>query len=184
MTDFDWGVSVDASTIDVGFHTFSCSKCHNPHASRLPKLMITNCLDVSKNTWDDANPSQTVFTNAGLTDQGKKTASYDSAQNCHRLNFKFSVTATNISFPSATTIQSGTAIFTSANGYRVGDRVQITGGVNAGKVGTISSLTTTVLTLNNITGPNGAATTLTTAGTGTSITLEGARGGWNRITPW
>jgi len=181
---FDWGVSVDASTIDVGFHAFSCSKCHNPHASRLPKLMITNCLDVKQNTWDDGNTSQTLYTSANNTDQGKKTASYDSAQNCHRFNFKFTVTATNISFPSTTTIQSGTAIFTGANGYKVGDRVKITGGVNNGKVGTIQSLTTTVLTLNSITDASGGSTTLTTAGTGTSITLEGARGGWNKITPW
>ncbi|MHB8765297.1 MAG: hypothetical protein ACYDA8_13335, partial [Deferrisomatales bacterium] len=30
----------------VLYHKFSCSKCHTPHASRLPKLMVTNCLDV------------------------------------------------------------------------------------------------------------------------------------------
>jgi hypothetical protein len=26
-------------------HTFTCSKCHAPHTSELPRLMITNCLD-------------------------------------------------------------------------------------------------------------------------------------------
>jgi hypothetical protein len=26
-------------------HFFSCSKCHSPHNTRLPRLMITNCLD-------------------------------------------------------------------------------------------------------------------------------------------
>ena len=26
-------------------HSYTCSKCHTPHASGLPKLMITNCLD-------------------------------------------------------------------------------------------------------------------------------------------
>ncbi|MDT8441870.1 MAG: CxxxxCH/CxxCH domain-containing protein [Desulfuromonadales bacterium] len=187
--DFDWGVSVDATGIDTGYHVFSCSKCHNPHASRLPKLMITNCLDVRHNTWDDGFQAQNHFTVAkgsnNMTDYGKRAASWDSAQNCHRFNERFSVTATNISFQTGPDrITSGTAIFTSANGYRVGDRVQITGGVNAGKVGTISSLTNTVLTLSDVTGPNGAATTLTAAGTGTSITLEGARGGWNKITPW
>ncbi len=27
-------------------HAYTCSKCHAPHVSRLPRLMITNCLDV------------------------------------------------------------------------------------------------------------------------------------------
>jgi len=26
-------------------HSYTCSKCHTPHTSGLPKLMITNCLD-------------------------------------------------------------------------------------------------------------------------------------------
>jgi len=26
-------------------HNYSCSKCHTPHNSRLPRLMVTNCLD-------------------------------------------------------------------------------------------------------------------------------------------
>jgi hypothetical protein len=26
-------------------HSFSCSKCHTPHSSRLPRLMITSCLE-------------------------------------------------------------------------------------------------------------------------------------------
>ena len=77
------------------FHQFSCSKCHSPHASRLPKLMITNCLDIRHNTWDDSMSSQTKYTaHADYTDDGtddnyrsdlnKKSAYYESAQNCHR----------------------------------------------------------------------------------------------------
>ncbi len=50
---FTWGVDRSTTTAEVGYHRFSCSKCHNPHASRLPRLMITNCLDVRHNTWDD-----------------------------------------------------------------------------------------------------------------------------------
>jgi hypothetical protein len=30
-------------------HSFPCSKCHTPHSSRLPRLMITNCLDYNHN---------------------------------------------------------------------------------------------------------------------------------------
>jgi predicted CxxxxCH...CXXCH cytochrome family protein len=26
-------------------HNYTCSKCHTPHVSRLPRLMVTNCLD-------------------------------------------------------------------------------------------------------------------------------------------
>jgi predicted CxxxxCH...CXXCH cytochrome family protein len=79
------GVTVDAATIDYPYHKFTCSKCHNPHASRLPKLMITNCLDIRHNTWDDARSTlQTKYTAAALTDRNKYAAYYDSAQNCHR----------------------------------------------------------------------------------------------------
>jgi len=35
----------------IKYHDFPCSKCHTPHASRLPRLMRTNCLDV----WDGAS---------------------------------------------------------------------------------------------------------------------------------
>ncbi len=85
--DYDWGASVDDNSIDVVYHQFSCSKCHSPHASRLPKLMITNCLDIRHNTWDDAkSSSQTRYTASALTnvDRNKKAAYYASAQNCHR----------------------------------------------------------------------------------------------------
>jgi predicted CxxxxCH...CXXCH cytochrome family protein len=82
----------DLSTIDTNFHAFTCSKCHNPHASRLPRLMITNCLDVVVNTWDDTlNPSadttgswwvnNTTNNNPAGIDQ---LAYVSSAQNCHR----------------------------------------------------------------------------------------------------
>ena len=70
FNSYDWGATSDADTTDVMYHQFSCSKCHNPHASRLPKLMITNCLDIRHNTWDENNSSQqNTFTS--------------SAQNCH-----------------------------------------------------------------------------------------------------
>ncbi|HEX9861365.1 MAG TPA: hypothetical protein VGB23_09180, partial [Nitrospirota bacterium] len=32
------------------FHQFPCAKCHSPHATKLPKLMKTNCLDVGTST--------------------------------------------------------------------------------------------------------------------------------------
>lgn len=32
-----WGANTE--------HSFTCSKCHQPHSSALPRLMVTNCLD-------------------------------------------------------------------------------------------------------------------------------------------
>ena len=89
--DFSWGVSVDDATIDVDFHSFTCSKCHNPHASRLPRLMISNCLDVQRNTWDDDYTGDSNWSNwpkltpASTASEGYKEIAYaNSAQNCHR----------------------------------------------------------------------------------------------------
>jgi len=86
---FNWGVTVDDSVVDTGYHTFSCSKCHNPHASRLPKLMITNCLDTRHNDWDDGRTVSGVSSGTGVpasADNNNKTLSnVGSAQNCHRV---------------------------------------------------------------------------------------------------
>ena len=87
---YDWGATVDTGTTDLMYHQFSCSKCHNPHASRLPKLLITNCLDIQHNTWDDNKSQQATFTSTALTNvdrfggTGERSAYYASAQNCHR----------------------------------------------------------------------------------------------------
>jgi predicted CxxxxCH...CXXCH cytochrome family protein len=77
-------LTFDNGTVDQNFHNFPCSKCHDPHASRLPRLMITNCLDVRHNSWDDPANG-----NAGVP-QGWQSYSADelayapTAQNCHR----------------------------------------------------------------------------------------------------
>ncbi len=88
---FHWtgGTLNDANAVDSDFHSFSCSKCHNPHASRLPRLMITNCLDVARNTWDDTiNPAgdSNWWSNAGGGNPAgvDQIAYISSAQNCHR----------------------------------------------------------------------------------------------------
>ena len=88
--NWDWGVTQDDSTIDKGYHAFTCSKCHNPHASRLPKLMITNCLDTKQNTWDDVYgtlqaQSVVLLNNAHADSVGRELSNVGSAQNCHRL---------------------------------------------------------------------------------------------------
>jgi predicted CxxxxCH...CXXCH cytochrome family protein len=47
-------------------HSYTCSKCHAPHTSGLPRLMITNCLD-SKHRGRVASGGQAGF-NSGLLD--------------------------------------------------------------------------------------------------------------------
>ncbi|MBI5418657.1 MAG: CxxxxCH/CxxCH domain-containing protein [Deltaproteobacteria bacterium] len=32
-------------------HRFTCSKCHSPHSSGLPALLVTNCLDIGLANW-------------------------------------------------------------------------------------------------------------------------------------
>ncbi|NJC88033.1 MAG: CxxxxCH/CxxCH domain-containing protein [Desulfuromonas sp.] len=78
----NWGtITIDAATVNSQYHKFSCSKCHNPHASRLPKLMITNCLDTKHNTWDD---SYQLNATTGIN-ANRSLSNWSSAQNCHRL---------------------------------------------------------------------------------------------------
>ncbi|GAM11440.1 doubled CXXCH motif protein [Geobacter sp. OR-1] len=40
-----WGSSGTGNAGNV-VHSYTCSKCHAPHISRMPKLLVTNCLDV------------------------------------------------------------------------------------------------------------------------------------------
>jgi len=94
---YNWGATVDNTSTNLRYHRFSCSKCHNPHASRLPRLMITNCLDTRHNTWDDrqtgggddvdilpSTPS-TAGTAISAENANVTFSNATSAQNCHRL---------------------------------------------------------------------------------------------------
>ncbi|GAM09961.1 doubled CXXCH motif protein [Geobacter sp. OR-1] len=40
-----WGSTSTGNAGNV-VHSYTCSKCHAPHVSQLPRLMVTNCLDV------------------------------------------------------------------------------------------------------------------------------------------
>ncbi|HEY5998024.1 MAG TPA: hypothetical protein VI078_01810, partial [bacterium] len=96
---YNWGaVQSSVSTTSWNqnqYHQFPCSKCHNPHASRLPKLLITNCLDINhagkttsnSNAWGpNKSASQSLYTNATLTDRNKYAPYWEAADNCHRAN--------------------------------------------------------------------------------------------------
>ena len=91
--NYNWGATVvqkntdgtmSESSTDSSFHQFTCSKCHNPHASRLPRLLVTNCLDTNHNTWDD---TLTTSNDAALAVENRNItlSQATSAQNCHRL---------------------------------------------------------------------------------------------------
>ena len=51
---YRWGYppngSTDCTVAQTNYHQYPCSKCHTPHAARLPRLMVTNCLDVGTGT--------------------------------------------------------------------------------------------------------------------------------------
>jgi hypothetical protein len=44
-------IGTDGSGGATRAHNFSCSKCHSPHASSLPALLTTNCLDFRTASW-------------------------------------------------------------------------------------------------------------------------------------
>lgn len=81
----EWGVDERGTTTQANYHQFSCSKCHNPHASRLPALMITNCLDTKRNTWDNSYQVNTRGTSGTNNSYNRSISNWSSAQNCHRL---------------------------------------------------------------------------------------------------
>jgi len=63
-------------------HDFTCSKCHSPHATGLPALLITNCLDESVATWSlAASPTG----NGPIGPGGSNTGiAWEAQNNCHR----------------------------------------------------------------------------------------------------
>jgi hypothetical protein len=57
-------------------HSFTCSKCHTPHASHLPALLITNCLDEGNSNWADSSGRVGVA--------GNHAQAPNVRNNCHR----------------------------------------------------------------------------------------------------
>jgi nitrate/TMAO reductase-like tetraheme cytochrome c subunit len=80
----EWGVDEYGTATQTNYHNFSCSKCHNPHASRLPALMITNCLDTKHNNWDNSYAIMSVSGGSGVN-YNRSLSQWSNAQNCHRL---------------------------------------------------------------------------------------------------
>jgi hypothetical protein len=82
---YNWGATIDRTTVNNNYHKYSCSKCHTPHASRLPRLLITNCLDTAVNTWEDqAGFVSTPASGYSAENSSVKASNLTTAQNCHR----------------------------------------------------------------------------------------------------
>jgi hypothetical protein len=58
-------------------HDFSCSKCHSPHATGLPALLKTNCLDVQLGAWTNSSVAAVNYNTAQSTNCHRKTATSD-----------------------------------------------------------------------------------------------------------
>jgi predicted CxxxxCH...CXXCH cytochrome family protein len=56
-------------------HAFSCSKCHSPHATGLPALLKTNCLDTEIGGWTNPNKSAVSFAAVQANNCHRKTTS-------------------------------------------------------------------------------------------------------------
>lgn len=72
-------------------HDFSCSKCHTPHASGLPALLVTNCLDYVISDWSETGTRNSIIIgpNSGANDGSSVTGStnrfaLEVMNNCHR----------------------------------------------------------------------------------------------------
>jgi len=64
-------------------HDFSCSKCHTPHASGMPALLVTNCLDYTISNWSASgqnNSGQTITIGPTATNRW----ALETMNNCHR----------------------------------------------------------------------------------------------------
>lgn len=72
---FSYGVNPAAAGAQANYHQFPCSKCHTPHASVLPALMRTNCLNTAKSSFEwkmaaEANNCHRVETTGGYIGAG------------------------------------------------------------------------------------------------------------------
>jgi hypothetical protein len=71
----DYATWYGGTTPVTNAHRFSCSKCHSPHATGLPGLLITNCMDKGLATWS---------ANTGRVGPNVTSSKYRQAPNdCH-----------------------------------------------------------------------------------------------------
>jgi predicted CxxxxCH...CXXCH cytochrome family protein len=99
---WNWGVKWTTATAKQAYHQFSCSKCHTPHASSQPRLMVSNCLDVGGGTNATQRPSVTsgttraayTYPTIGVTLAGGSYKGGDVATHCHNVSAQNKSSAT------------------------------------------------------------------------------------------
>lgn len=80
------GTTVETTTAAIGTdgvttlaHNFTCSKCHSPHATGLPALVLTNCLDTKAAKW-----TQTADNGVVLGPTATNAWALQAQNTCHR----------------------------------------------------------------------------------------------------
>ncbi len=66
-------------------HNYACSKCHTPHNARLPRLMVTNCLDGKHKGQVASNPSAVLTSSGGGYPQDDTAYCYGNALYCGQI---------------------------------------------------------------------------------------------------
>ncbi|MBI5696131.1 MAG: CxxxxCH/CxxCH domain-containing protein [Nitrospirae bacterium] len=81
------GGGQQGTTPQSTYHQFPCAKCHAPHATKLPRLMKTNCLDVGPTESSGTHkPKHNSSFNMGYCDDGSGVAIYKRSMVCHNSN--------------------------------------------------------------------------------------------------
>lgn len=65
-------------------HDFSCSKCHTPHASGMPALLVTNCLDYTVSDWSETASGPKGGNSVTLGPTATNRWALEAMNNCHR----------------------------------------------------------------------------------------------------
>jgi hypothetical protein len=95
---------MNGTYVQADYHQFPCSKCHTPHASRLPRLLKTNCLDLGgtmagtnnfNNQRHSINATNSAINPMRASTSGPNNWSPARAIRCHNAVYQFNVSITN-----------------------------------------------------------------------------------------
>jgi len=78
------GIGTNAGGISGRAHDFSCSKCHTPHASGLPALLVTNCLDYTVSNWSVSASGPKGGNQVTVGPSATNRWAVEVMNNCHR----------------------------------------------------------------------------------------------------
>jgi len=78
------GIGTNAGGVSGRAHDFSCSKCHTPHASGLPALLVTNCLDYTVSNWSVSASGPKGGGSVTIGPSATNRWAVEVMNNCHR----------------------------------------------------------------------------------------------------